>query len=89
MDITKLEKYELVYVPSGHPFVKERVYHLSQGKRRGFFLLDYGVWCPFGEKDIYFLMQKLEARLIVKPGSWVFLVIDEKRWMLTKIKYAI
>ena len=61
----------------------------SQNLKKSVALPEFGLWCPIGERDLCILEQRYEDTFKYKMGYWVLEVVDEKKWLITKIKYGI
>lgn len=78
----------IIHIHGDHEIINI-VYGRSQGSERSVSLPEFGLWCPIGERDVFMLEQKYKDTFKHKMGYWVLEVVDEKKWLITKIKYGI
>ena len=78
----------IIFIPSYHEIVNE-IQNEMASNMSSFFLPQYGLWCPIGERDLFKLEQKYKDTFKQKMGHWILEVVDEKKWLITKIKFGI
>ena len=85
---------KVVYIKNGHPVILDiratfntRSENFNPGA--GFSLPKYGLWCPWGSEGIEEAKRRTTEKVRYPATCWTFLVEDEKRWLLAKIKYGI
>ena len=83
---------KVVYIKNGHPIINiiRKTYNTaSENPSLGFSIKEYGLWCPWGYEGITLAKELTNNQIKFPPDCWTFLVEDEKRWLLAKIKYGI
>lgn len=87
MDIYSLDPFDYVHIPSGHDITR-RANEVGGRGVRGFYLEEFGLFCPWGEREFSFLQEKT-GKTLLKSFKWCFIVADKKKWLITKIKYGL
>ena len=85
---------KVVYIKNGNPVIQDiratfNTHSNSFNPGAGFSIPKYGLWCPWGKDGIDEAKRRTTEEVRYPAASWTFLVEDEKRYLLAKIKYGI